>query len=242
MDFGSGLWYNIGKGGAAMGKYENVFFDLDGTVTDSGDGIINSVIYTLKHYGQSVPQRQSLYRFIGPPLEYSFAEYCGFDRERAHEAVSVYREYYSERGIFENAVYDGVPEMLAALKSEGYGIALATSKPEKFAVRIIEHFSLSKYFDCICGADMDEHRAEKSEVLAYALEKTGADPARSVMIGDRKYDVTGAALFSIDCLGVTYGFGTREELTSAGAKYIADSPLDIKKLLVPKTLVFSDAV
>ena len=212
--------------------YDVIFFDLDGTLTDSSPGITNSVMYALRRFGIAVENRESLYPFIGPPLLDSFQRFFGFTEEQARQAIVYYREYFSAGGLFENAVYPGVPEMLGRLQSAGRRLWIATSKPEEFARRIMEHFSLDCYFEGVCGAGMDGTRTRKDEVLRYALGLSGADPARSLMVGDREHDVFGASACGLDCLGVLYGYGSREELNAAGAKYIAAGVGDVAELIL----------
>ncbi len=209
-------------------EYKYVIFDLDGTLTDSAPGITNSVAYALKRWNIDVEDKSTLNCFVGPPLSWSFENYFGFSKEQALEAVEEYRVYYRDRGIFENIVYPDIPELLAELRARGKKIILATSKPELFAKQILEHFDLAKYFDLAAGATMDYSRAKKGQVIAYALENFGvADVSECIMIGDRDQDVNGARENGIDCIGVLYGYGGREELESAGAKYIAESVSDI---------------
>lgn len=211
-----------------MSDYTHIFFDLDGTLTDPGVGITNSVAYALERYGIRVPDRQALYPFIGPPLVESFRRFYGFSPADARAAVDVYREYYADRGIFENRVYPGIPALLERLRSAGRTLVMATSKPEPFALRIAEHFGLAKHFFCIAGATMDETRAHKWEVIEYALSRCGApDPARVLMVGDREHDVLGAQRCGLACLGVLYGYGSREELQRAGAVALAASVEDV---------------
>lgn len=205
--------------------YSIVLFDLDGTITDPGIGISNSVAYALEKFGIEVNDRSELYRFIGPPLQDSFREYYGFSVEDSRKAVSFYREYYSRTGIYENNVYDGVREMLISLKASGKKVVLATSKPELYALQILQHFELMSHFDRICGANMDGTRTKKADVITYALQAfPAAAPENAIMVGDREHDVKGASAVGIDSIGVTYGYGSKKELASAGATYIADSP------------------
>lgn len=213
-------------------KYDIFFFDLDGTITDSSPGITNSVMYALKKYGILENDRSKLYKFIGPPLDASFRDYYGFSKEKAWEAVGYYREYYKDKGIFESCVYDGFEEMLVQLKAAGKRMVVATSKPEIFARRIIEHFKLDKYFDYVAGMELDGGRGTKAEVIRYALERCDIEDKRKVlMVGDREHDVAGAKAAGVDCLGVLYGFGTREELEQAGADAIAEIPKDVLKYI-----------
>lgn len=212
-------------------SYRYLFFDLDGTLTDSGPGIMNSVVYALNRMGAPVPDRAALTSFIGPPLAESFQSVCGFTPERAREALGLYREYFTDTGIFENALYPGIPELLSALKAAGRTVALATAKPEPFALRILDHFGISDYFDFRFGATMDETRSRKDQVIRYALDRSGAPPAETLMIGDRDQDVWGAAKNGVDCLGALYGYGSRRALEEAGAKYFAEDAAEIKRLL-----------
>ena len=209
-----------------------VLFDLDGTLTDPGEGITNSVAYSLKKYGIDVPDRTVLYPFIGPPLYESYEVFYGFSHEQAEEAVEFYREYYRDKGIFENLVYDGIPETLSALRDKGYKLVLATSKPEQFALRILRHFDLDGYFTVIAGADMEGNRVKKSDVIAHALALCGASPEECIMVGDREHDVNGAAEFGIPCIGVLFGYGSREELESSGARRIAETPSQITDIIL----------
>ena len=214
-----------------MREYSTYFFDLDGTITDSSLGITNSALYALKKLGIIEDDRAKLYQFIGPPLNVSFREYYGFSEEKAWEAVTYYREYYQDKGIFENRVYDGFEEMLKVLKAAGKRLVVATSKPEPYARKIIDYFGLSNYFDYIAGMGLDGKRGTKAEVIRYALSVCGIEDKSGVlMVGDRKYDVIGAREAGIDCLGVLYGFGSREELESAGADYIVETVGDIINL------------
>lgn len=211
--------------------YKTIFFDLDGTLTDPAEGITNSVAYALEKYGIKVEDKKTLNCFIGPPLNDSFMKYYGFTPEKAMEAIWVYREYFRDKGIFENEVYEGVPQLLEKIKQSGRKIVLATSKPEEFALRILEHFNLSKYFDVVAGASMDEKRNKKGDVISYAMEKGGFSAENAVMIGDREHDVLGAKENGLPSIGVLYGYGSREELEQAGADYIAETVEDIFELL-----------
>lgn len=208
-----------------------ILFDLDGTLTDPGVGITNSVAYALSKFGIEVSDRKELYSFIGPPLFDSFTEQYGFTPDNANRAVAYYREYFAPKGLYENEVYEGTPEMLKNLKESGKKIILATSKPEKFAIEILRHFGLDVYFDHICGATMDATRNKKDAVIKYALEVSGADPEFAVMVGDRSYDILGGKKFGLYTVGVTYGYGSPEELTAAGADKIAHSVPELLKIL-----------
>lgn len=212
--------------------YDTILFDLDGTLTDPGEGITNSVAYALKKYDIEVSDRSELYKFIGPPLKDSFMRYYSFSEEKAEQAIAYYREYFRDIGIFENRVYEGVEDMLRTLCDKEKTIVLATSKPEEFAVRILEHFDLKKYFNIVAGASMDSSRRKKGDVIAYAIslcEDFCKDTA--VMIGDREHDVIGAKENGLKSIGVLYGYGNENELKVAGADYIVSSPADILNLI-----------
>lgn len=213
--------------------YDHILFDLDGTLTDPGEGITNSVAYALEKWHIQEPDRTKLYRFIGPPLDESFMKYYGFSWAQAQRAVEYYREYFQDRGIFENEVYEGIEELLQKLKAAGKQIILATSKPEEYAKRILIHFGLNRYFDFVAGATMDGKRQKKADVIFYALANCGiTDLARVVMIGDREHDVLGARQAGVDSIGVLYGYGDRQELEAAGATCIADTVAGILPLLL----------
>lgn len=212
--------------------YQLVLFDLDGTLTDPGVGITNSVAHALERFGLAVPERAALYKFIGPPLHESFERFCGFSQEQAQTAVAYYREYFRERGIYENFVYDGVEALLKDLRGAGRKLAVATSKPEVFARQILEHFQLDPYFAYVAGANLDGTRTRKDQVIAYALASCGAEaPAAAVMVGDREHDIWGARRQGLDSIGVLYGYGSRAELQAAGATYLAARPEDIFSLV-----------
>ncbi len=209
-----------------------IFFDLDGTLTDSQEGILNSLRYTLKFYGIEYPD-EKLKTFIGPPILETFKK-LGFTGEKGRECVKKYREYFAKKGIFENRVYDGMENLLKELKNSGRHLAIATSKPEEYAVRIAEHFGIAKYFDCICGCNMDETRSDKAEVIAYALESCSLhkdDTGRVLMVGDRYIDIEGAHKNSICAAAVLYGYGSRKEFEEYGADYIAATVNELQALI-----------
>lgn len=210
-----------------------ILFDLDGTLTESAPGIINSLKYALERLGVQDYDRAILDKFIGPPLAVSFEKFFGFKGEKCNNAIKIYREYFSEKGLFENAVYPGVEDMLDTLKSAGLKLAVATSKPEVFARRILDKFGLSKYFEVICGIPLDNEHMTKAQVIARAINELGAaNKQAALMVGDRDYDVAGAHQNGIECLGVTYGYGSQEELEGAGAEYIAVSAEDAAELII----------
>lgn len=207
--------------------FDTVLFDLDGTLTDPGRGITNSVAHSLKKFGIEIEDRKELYKFIGPPLHESFMKYYGFSREEAETAVAYFREYFRDTGIFENEVYDGIENLLKEIKTSGRKIILATSKPEEFAKRILVHFALDRYFDFAAGATMDTSRVKKGDVIAYALKESGCSAENAVMIGDKMHDILGAKENGLASIGVLFGYGSREELENAGADYIAETVDDI---------------
>lgn len=213
-------------------KKKYVLFDLDGTLTDSQEGIMNSIEYALNHFGIAVEDRRSLRPWLGPPLMDSLMKYHGFDRERALEGVKKYREYFDERGIFENRVYGGIERLLTQLQSEGYVLMTATSKPEVAAKRITDHFNLTRFFTFIGGATLDESRVHKQDVIRYVLEANHIRDYSSVMmVGDRENDIIGAKKNGLESVGVLYGYGDREELEEAGADHIAETVEDIARYL-----------
>jgi len=214
-------------------KKQYILFDLDGTLTDPAEGITKSVQYALKQFGIEEDDLEKLLPFIGPPLKESFMEFYGFSEEKALEAVDRYREYFGPKGIFENEVYKGIPELLEELTEAGRTLILATSKPVVFAEQILEHFDLRQYFEFIGGSDIEQTRAKKSEILQYILEECQlVDLTELVMVGDRKHDIIGAKQFGIDTVGVLYGYGSEEELTEAGADVLVDSVRKLREYLL----------
>ncbi|MBQ6034345.1 MAG: HAD hydrolase-like protein [Ruminococcus sp.] len=204
-------------------NFDTLLFDLDGTLTDSTEGIVRCLEYALERMGFDIPEDKN--KFLGPPLYRSFAEFCGMNEEQVNEAVRIFRERYSTVGLFENRVYEGVPEMLKRLRDGGKRIMVATSKPEVYAVRIFDRFGLSQFFEIVGGANINGTRNDKDEVIEYVLEKAGISDRSSVlMIGDRRQDVIGAHKTGLKCMGILWGFGSIEELTEAGADFIAETP------------------
>lgn len=215
--------------------YQHILFDLDGTLTDPGIGITNSVMYALKKFQIEVEDRATLYKFIGPPLKASFEKYYGFSKEESELALQYYREYFKPKGLYENQIYKGVRELLTELKNRNKTLILATSKPEEFAIEILRHFKLLPYFDFVAGATMDSSRVKKTDVILYALQSYGiSDLSSVIMIGDREHDILGAKQIGLDSIGVLYGYGDYEELKEAGATYIAENAEDILKIILAK--------
>ena len=215
-----------------------ILFDLDGTLTDPKVGITRSVQHALRYYGIEEPDLDKLCPFIGPPLTDSFQELYGFSLPQAKEVIEKYREYFSVTGIFENEVYPGIPEMLGMLKEKGFTLAVATSKPEEYSIRILEHFGLDPYFALVGGADMTETRVKKGEIIAYTLDRLGVNSKETpvMMVGDRKHDVIGAKENGIPCVGVLFGYGSREELLEAGADALVESVKELGEVLSEFTL------
>ena len=208
---------------------KSIFFDLDGTLTDSGEGIINCAAVTLEHFGIPVPSREKIRVIVGPPLRESFLKF-GVSADQLPEAISVYRSRYNTIGKFENFPYPGIPELLAKLKAQGCKLYVATSKPETTSVEILEHFGLASFFEIIAGAAADGLRDTKSQVIAYLLEQAG-DLDEIIMVGDTVFDVIGAAAHNIPTIGVSGGYGEAEDLRSAGAAAIAHSTDELFTLL-----------
>ena len=206
-----------------------ILFDLDGTLTDSGEGITKSVKLALDHFGIPVESLNHLRYFVGPPLRDSFLK-TGVPADRIEEAIAIYRSRYTTVGKFENIPYPGIPEMLARLKELGYQLCVATSKPEKMAVEIMDKFDLSCYFDEICGATLDKSRDSKSAVIEYLLQKTGSSQ-KAIMVGDTAFDVIGAAEHGIPTIGVFWGYGSADEMTASGAIAIAHNTEELFNLL-----------
>ncbi|MBR6984619.1 MAG: HAD family hydrolase [Ruminococcus sp.] len=212
--------------------YQYLLFDLDGTLTDPGIGITNSVIYALHKFDLEVSDPTVLYKFIGPPLKDSFKKYYGFSDEQSDLAIRYYRESFKKRGMFENEVYDGIQDLLKQLKSDGKTLIVATSKPEAFAVEILQHFDLYDYFNFVAGATMNDVRNKKADIIRYALETCHiTNKSSAIMIGDREHDIIGANENGLDSIGVLFGYGTIDELKNAGATFIADTPMDIVKFV-----------
>ena len=212
-------------------RYQTIIFDLDGTLTDSGEGIMNSAEYAFKQLGLAVPDRQELRKIVGPPLTYSFPLF-GVPENQVEEAILFYRDQYNNRGgKHQNHVYPGIEEMLRQLKEAGCHLFVATSKPEPLAQEIMEGFALMPYFEMVAGASWDHSRETKGEVLQYLLSFTG-DTGKTVMIGDTHFDVIGAHELNIPGIGVTWGYGLKEEMIKAEAETIVDSPEELVAYLL----------
>lgn len=211
-------------------RFQHVFFDLDGTLTDSGEGITESGLYAFRQLGLTPPERKEFRKMVGPPLSTGFSV-LGVPQARIEEAIRLYREHYNRDGRYLNHVYPGVVEMLKQLKRSGCRLYVATSKPEQLATEILSGFELSEYFEFIAGATWDHSREGKDAVLKYLLSLTGSTES-TVMVGDTHYDVIGAHKRNIPCAGVTWGYGLRNELEEAGAECIADTPQQLLSYLL----------
>ena len=208
---------------------KTILFDLDGTLTDSGEGILNCAELGLRHFGLPVPSREEMRVFVGPPLHETFLKF-GVPEDKVEEAVTVFRSRYTTVGKFENTPYPGVHNLLQALKDKGHTLLIATSKPENMAIEILEKFELSQYFDRICGATLDRSRISKEDVIAYLLSLNGT-AENMVMVGDTAFDVVGAAAHGISTIGVSWGYGSVEEMQQAGAITIANTMEELLDLL-----------
>lgn len=211
-----------------------VFFDLDGTLTDSGEGIINCAILALNHFGLPIPTREAMRVFVGPPLRDTFIRF-GVPEAKIEEAFAIYRGRYTTVGKFENFPYPGIREMLETLKAQGHRLYVATSKPEGTSIEILEEFRLAPFFDYICGATLDGSRSSKADVIAYLLKRIGHAQA-PVMVGDTVFDVIGAAAHHIPTVGVAWGYGQVADMLDAGAKAIIKTPAELPDLLEKNTL------
>lgn len=209
----------------------SLLFDLDGTLTDPKEGITRSVEYALNQFGQTVAHPDELIPYIGPPLYDSFIELAGMSPEDAQKAVGYYRERYRVTGIYENMVIPGIPALLTDLRNMGFSLYVATSKPTVFAEEILRYYGLDGFVKFVGGSNLDGTRSKKAEVIAYVLEQNGLKPEESLMIGDRKHDIIGAAACGVLSLGVTFGYGTEAELSAAGADFIAYRVEEIREML-----------
>lgn len=211
--------------------FDTVLFDLDGTLTDPYMGITGGIVYALEKLGREVPPRESLKSFIGPPLVDEFQRRFGMSEEQAKEAARLYREYYFEKGLYENQLIDGAEELLKKLRASGRKVCLATSKPDVAAVKILQHFGIDGYFDVIGAATLDGSICTKAEVLRSVLEKTGADPDKCILVGDRMHDIIGAHEVGMSCIAVLVGYGSEEEFAEYGADHVAKRLCDVYDLV-----------
>lgn len=213
-----------------MFQVKIVLFDLDGTITDSSEGIVNSIKYALSRMGFPDEPSEKIQTYIGPALHDTFKKIYGI--EDTHAAVAIYREYYSTKGIFENKLYEGIKEVLDMLKAQDYTLALATGKPTYYSEIILKHFEIDHYFSAVVGSNMDGSRSDKKEIIAEVFKqlKYNPDVHKATMIGDRFHDVHGAKHHNIECIGVSYGYSEGDELIVAGALTVVDHPIEILNL------------
>ncbi len=212
-----------------MKKY--ILFDLDGTIIDSGKGIKDSIKYSLKKVGIRESNEDVLNTFIGPPLLDSYMKNYGFNEEKAVEIVNIYREYYKDKGVYDNYLYDGIVEVLISLKDRGDNVILATSKPKIFAEKVLVQHGISKYFDFVAGATLDHKISNKDEVLQHIFNNVNIEISNGYMIGDTKFDILGGKKFDLNTIGVTYGYGTLNELQKSGADFIVENPKSILNII-----------
>ncbi len=213
-------------------KYKIAIFDMDGTVIDSSPGVTASLTYALSKFGIEIKDKTELYKCIGPTLQYSFKNFFGLNETEIEEAIGYYDEYYEKQGVHDLFVYDGIPELIKNLKNAGLKIMLATSKQEHYARDILIEQGIYSLFDVIAGADKSVGRDEKTDIIIYALNSLNASAAESVMIGDRKYDVIGAKDVGCDCIGVLFGFGSKDELLNEGAAITCETCMDVEKYIL----------
>lgn len=209
-----------------------ILFDLDGTLTDSAEGIIRSAQYMQEKMGIPVWQSEDLRFMIGPPLRESFRDAFHMNETQIEQGILHFRERYFSVGLFENTVYNGIPQTLQQLRAMGKRLAVATSKHQSTAIRILEHFGLTEYFEIIGGDDQDSARNTKAKVIAYVMKQMQADTTDIIMVGDRKFDIEGAHTMHIPAIGVLYGYGDRQELTACGADAIVQTPQDLLTVLI----------
>lgn len=225
------LCYNM-----RMKTYKHILFDLDGTLSDPKVGITEGVDYALRSFGIETKDLNSLKKFIGPPLIYSFETFYGFDEEKAVKARDKYREYYNGMGgVYKNTMYDGIVELLETLKKDGKKLYVATSKPTDTAMLVLKHFKIDKYFDCVYGAELNEMKHEKKDIIEKILNTFKLTKLEEVvMIGDRMHDLIAASACNIDSIGVLYGYGDRDEFVKYNATCIVESVEELKTLLTKR--------
>jgi phosphoglycolate phosphatase len=225
------MWYNND-----MYDKQIILFDMDGTINESSEGIVNAVLYALERMEvKNIDKNNIKQRVVGPPIRKIFTDSFGLNKDKAIQAHELYREYLGRRGIYENRVYPGVEDLLRKLKTQGKRVMLATSKWTTFAEQILRHFNLIQYFDFIGGSEID-YRTSKAEVIQYVMEKCGVkEKDRAVMVGDRSYDILGAAENGVEGIGVLYGYGSKEELLACKPAYIVKSIKELTKLLCNNT-------
>lgn len=218
------------------GKIDTILFDLDGTLTDPKEGIVNSILYALEKLGLHENFIDELDNFIGPPLRESFLKRYNLSNELADNAMLYYREYFSIKGIYENRIYPGVKDMLETLSSHNFHLFVATSKPTIYAIEVLRHFNIDTYFKEIIGSNLDNTLTDKKEIISYMVSTYGLQASNSIMIGDRKYDIIGAKNNSLKTIGVTYGYGSIDELLEFHPDFIVNNCKGIEELLIDTSI------
>lgn len=213
-------------------QYKTILFDLDGTLADNSEGIVNGVLYALEKLGIHEQNPQSIHRFIGPPILDSFMQFYDLPEDKANQGVQLYREIFAQVGVHQATLYDGITPMLERLKQAGYLLATASSKPEKFVRQILTDHNIVQYFDAVIGADLEGKRQTKQSVCLEALRRTQTDAADAVLVGDRMFDAEGAAACGMDCIAALYGFGTREEFEPYPIAFYAQTTQDVADFLI----------
>ena len=213
-------------------KYKYLFFDLDGTISDTLEGVGNAAIYTFEKFGEEIPDKSVLRKFIGPPLKYTFEKICGYSEEKTERAINIFREYYEDRGWRECHIFEGMNELLTEMKAQGYKLVVATSKSEEFAIPLLKMLGVHECFDFIAGSKDEIGRSTKTDVILHALNTLEITAKDALMIGDTKFDIEGANALGLDSVGVLFGFGTRESLKEEGATYIIESVKALEEFLL----------
>lgn len=212
-------------------RYKSIIFDFDGTLCNTGEGVMKSAKYALEAFGYAVPENlDELSYFIGPPLLITFQEKYGADPTRASELVNKYRERYNDKGLYESKLYDGIESLLNALKNGGFKIAIASSKPQKYVEMLLDYFNIKKYFDVICGVSFKADCEPKSDIILRAMKSLETEHNETLVVGDTHFDIDGARINHIDSVGVSWGFGTKFEFIESGAKFLAEKPEDIESI------------
>ena len=216
-------------------RYKYVFFDFDGTISDSKSGVIEAVVHVLDHFGMHVSDTEPLKCYVGPPLELAFMEYAGLAPEHIGEVVRLYRSYYNAHCLEQNYLFDGIRELFSVLRENGCKVIVATNKYQTIVEGLIDDFGITDLVDFIAGHDEAAGRNTKADVIKYAVDSLGiTDISKAVMVGDRKYDIAGAQAVGMDSIGILYGCGEREELEKAGATYIAATTADVADIVLCK--------
>lgn len=213
-------------------KYSYVIFDFDGTIADTSEGVMASIIFALESYGYEVPDESVLRKFLGPSLIDGFMNNIGVDEEMAKKLTAKYRELYTDNAMYLLKLFDGIEDLLKELKAEGVKMAIASSKPQHFFDKLLNHLNIKDYFEAVCGADPNDKESSKTEIISNAVRLMGADKDDVLMIGDRCFDILGAQGAGVKSMGVTFGFGERAEFEEYNADYIVDTPEEILQVVL----------